>query len=98
MIKEDRAWIRRIWRHYWRARTNWRFSRTTFWGCVRATVAVVCGRWADVPDGDYDWFDVAEEVAWRNEGIYHTDYGEGKAWTALHVHGWRVQERTDGSL
>lgn len=88
-----REWCPRIWRHHKAARTSKTLYPTSFWVCVKASVILFFGRCAE----GYPSYD-GEEIAWKSLGRYFTDYGEGQAWMALAIQGWRYYIYEDGSL
>jgi len=110
---DDREWIERIWSHHRnanesvRAHQRWErlgrpkddppdvafFHPTDFWLCVRGTVAIVLGRHDDTLE-----YDQKLEVAWVDRGYYTTDYGDGRAFEYLQVHGWSYLIGSDGTL
>lgn len=95
-FKERKKWIRRIWKHHRQATYDQHdLMPTYFWDCLRATVALLLNRF-DESILEYD--QSSEEVAWKDNGTYETDYGTGESWLALSVQGFRVAIREDGSL
>lgn len=102
MNLNDKEWIETIWAHQRRQKIDAGRSlthrmRVSWWTAMRATIAIWLGNWimdvAKAPDY-YDW----SEVAWRNMGLYDTDYGVGHAFDTLVVRGFTVLVYADGTL
>lgn len=87
MHSENIEWLRRVWRSPDR--------NATFWHRVRASVALLLDRHDEAISEDYDERDA---VAYVDRGFYSTDYGDGRAFEALHVRGWRFAIISDGTL
>lgn len=89
MIREDRKWIKRVWAHYWAASMNPKMVDTSWWECLRVTVAILLGRRLEARG--FDWI----EVAWGDFYRYG-ECGIGRGWDTLAVRGWSYTIYDDG--
>jgi hypothetical protein len=103
-LRENIGWIHALWSHWWQARQPNNLQPTSFWDCVRCTVALFLNRQDDrLNDMTYDdegnCTYVDEAIAWGNPGHYDTDYGTGQSWDELVVGPWcTFAVRGNGSL
>lgn len=89
-MSENLIWLRRVWWHHRREDAD-----TGFWQCVRASIALLLDRHDECIYEDYR---ESEAVAYKNLGIYETDYGTGYAFEALHCRGFSFAVIQDGTL
>lgn len=98
MNKYNRVWINRIWEHQNKYKINplkYRYVSKSI--AIKATILLILNLWKDGPSS-YSDFDENKQVAWKNEGCYHTDFGIGYAFSVLCVDRFCVYEYQDGSL
>lgn len=97
MTRNAKVWTGAIWDHQTRQRKGVPLQWVSYWHAIRATIALQLGLWLEeLPEGTYT--DDFPEVAWRSEGTYYTDYGNGHAFSVLLLVGFRVYEYSDGSI
>lgn len=95
---ENMQWIKRIWDHRRAAKENRRYAQTNLWDCIKATMALYFD--LEATEDQYEEFPYGTEIdlAWNDIGTYHTDYGDGRAFEALGLIGFRYYIYEDGTL
>lgn len=95
----DCEWVHRVWDHHHEmvqehAEGKYNLTYTNFWHCVRVTIGLLLGLYAEDFDAGND-----PELAWIDTGHYWTDYGYGDSWNTLYLVGWfHYSIGSDGSL
>lgn len=96
---ENRVWAYRMWQHYFDAKKNDRLVRTSFWRCVRGTIALMFDLQfqPSKDEPDYGYPQEKEAVAWHIIGPASFEYG-GEAWDYISVRGFRFYRDSDCSI
>lgn len=92
--KERKIWIGRIWAHHHKSQLFNNLVRTSFFDCILGTIVVTLGKC----EADRDDTSEYAEIAWYSLPSYFTDFGDGKAWEALGIKGFRFCVWEDSNL